>query len=82
MKTALEWLNAVGEAAGQDMFCNTGNEKPGSRTEEIIKLIQQDALDKVMKEVLPVVELCAGKFWLPAIAPAVIALHEIRDELK
>lgn len=42
MKTAEEWLNAVGEAAELDMFCGDPH-KPGSRTEEIIKSIQADA---------------------------------------
>lgn len=43
MKTALEWLNEVGESAGQDMFCGDPK-KPGSRTETTIRRIQVDAL--------------------------------------
>ena len=43
MRTALEWINEVGESAGQDMFC--GPPKiPGSRTEKTIRRIQVDAL--------------------------------------
>lgn len=42
MKTAEEWLNEVGEAVGQDMFCGNPN-LPGSRSENIIKQIQLDA---------------------------------------
>lgn len=42
MRTHLEWINTVGEAVGQDMFCGDPH-KPGSRTEDVIKAIQTDS---------------------------------------
>lgn len=41
MKNAAQWLNAVGEAAGTDMFALTN--PPGCCTEAVIKEIQADA---------------------------------------
>jgi hypothetical protein len=42
MKTHEEWLNSVGEAVSMDMLVSDPG-KPGSRTEEIVKAIQNDA---------------------------------------
>lgn len=46
MRTPEEWLNEVGEAVGQDMFCGDDVRKPRSRTLTIIKAIQDDASPK------------------------------------
>lgn len=43
IKPASEWLNEVGEAVGNDMFCGEPHQ-PGHRTEAIIKRIQASAL--------------------------------------
>ena len=67
MKTALEWLNAVGEAAAMDMFVsNTGaGSVPGSLTEEVIKQIQQDAWQQGMLDAAEI----AGKQQTIVISP-------------
>lgn len=53
MKSAVAWLGEVGEAVLDDMFVANGrgfgalesNLPPGHRTMEVIKKIQQDAID-------------------------------------
>lgn len=59
MRTALEWLNEIGECVGQDMFC--GNpQKPGSRSEDCIKAIQLDAWKQGMTDAAAIVNGMRG----------------------
>lgn len=44
MKPAIDWINLIGEAAAYDMFCGE-KDKPGCKTEEVIKLIQKDVIN-------------------------------------
>jgi hypothetical protein len=78
MKTAEEWINEVGEAAGQDMFVPIKEgEKPGSRTENIIKQIQLDAWKQSITDIIKLIDETYGVY--PSKKSIIFQLETIRD---